>query len=68
MAKVFWVEKRIDVLSFFSIPVVAMVNFIVSRIGPKRSPWNGKGTEGPIRNTLQSTLAANGIEKRKRLG
>ena len=49
--------------SNFSIPLaVATMDLIVSRIGPKYSTNNSNSAIGPIRDTIKSTVAANGIE------
>ena len=45
----------------FSIPVTAKVGSMVSLIGPKR--WNRNGVIEPIRDTIESIVAATGPKK-----
>ena len=51
---------------FFSNPVAATVDFIVSRISPKSSTKNGNGTVGPIRYIDSSGNRARRKSEKKR--
>ena len=55
-------ELRVTFSVFhLSIPVAARVDRMFSCTG---SPWsNSNGAHGPIRGTIESTVAATGIEK-----
>ena len=48
----------------FSIPLAATIDFVVSRSGQKWSNSNNNSAIGPICDTIKSTIAATGIEKR----
>ena len=48
-----------------SVTMAATVIFMVSRIGPKWYTSICDGAIGQIRDTIKSTVAAKGIEKRK---
>ena len=49
--------------SFFSSPVAATVDLILSWIGPKLFTSNSNGNVGPIRDIIKSTVAATGFEQ-----
>ena len=57
------VGSHLSVFHFFPIPLAAKVDLLVSRIGPEGSTSN---SNGPIRDTMKTTVAATGIKEIKK--